>query len=469
MRKLILASLIQLMVLSYGNAQKFEMDTLQFNGNVDNHINIVIMGDGYTAAEQDNFIGAATNLSNYLFTQSPWSNYKNYFNIFAIRVISSQSGAKHPNTSSDCGTAYPLVPVSNPNTYFGSSFDSYGIHRLIVPANITNIVKVISTNFPNYDEVLIIANTPYYGGSGGNVSTSTIEKSSPEIVAHEMGHSFANLADEYYAGITYTSEKPNMTRQTNPALVKWKNWVGFNGVGIYQHCCGGNSAQWYKPYTTCKMEYLGYPYCNVCQEAIIEKIHSLVNPIISYTPSTLSINSSEQFIDFKLNELIKPNPNTLNIQWELDGLNVSNNIDSFQLDQNILTNSTHTLTVTLVDTTTLSRVDNHSTKHFSTVTWEINKTITGTQLTSSYNKIIYLVFPNPASNILNVSVELENKDNLSIQIYSLEGKLMQEVSNEKLIDKKYLNSLSIGQLTNGTYALVFKIGSITHTELFIKQ
>jgi hypothetical protein len=46
---------------------------------------------------------------------------------------------------------------------------------------------------------------------------------------------------------------------------------------------------------------------------------------------------------------------------------------------------------------------------------------------------------------------------------------MQEVSNEKLIDKKYLNSLSIGQLTNGTYALVFKIGSTTHTQLFIKQ
>lgn len=114
-------------------------------------------------------------------------------------------------------------------------------------------------------------------------------------------------------------------------------------------------------------------------------------------------------------------------------------------------------------------MDDHSSKHFSTVTWEINKTITGTQLTSSNNKIIYSVYPNPTNEILNISVELENKDNLSVQVYSLDGKLIQDISNEKLIDKKYFKSLSIGNLSNGTYALVFRIGSHTHTELFIKQ
>lgn len=469
MRKISLFILIQLMVLSFANAQKFVVDTLQYSGNSEDYINIVIMGDGYTTLEQDNFIRDAKNLSDYLFTQAPWSNYKNYFNVIAIRVISAESGARHPNNVNDCKSAYPLVPVSFPNTYFGSSFDSYGIHRLIVPTNIFNIVKVLSANFPNYDEVLILANTPYYGGSGGTISTSTIEKSSPEIVAHELGHSFASLADEYYAGVTNTSERPNMTRQKNPDLVKWKNWVGYNDIGVYQYCCGGNSAQWYKPYTSCKMEYLGYPYCDVCKEAIVEKIHYLVNPIISYSPTSTSINSSDLLLDFKLTELIKPIPNTLKIKWELDGINVSNDIDFIQLDQNTLTNPTHTLTVTIEDTTAFSRVDDHSSKHFSTVTWEINKTITGTQLTSSNNKIIYSVYPNPTNEILNISVELENKDNLSVQVYSLDGKLIQDISNEKLIDKKYFKSLSIGNLSNGTYALVFRIGSHTHTELFIKQ
>ncbi|HUH74704.1 MAG TPA: M64 family metallopeptidase [Chitinophagales bacterium] len=469
MKKLLLLIFVQLTIWSTVHAQKFDVDTLQFNGIINKYINIVIMGDGYTSTEQDKFVLDAQNLSTYLFTQEPWSNYKNYFNIFVIRVVSAESGARHPNTASDCNSANPKVPISKPNTYFGSSFDSYGIHRLIVPSNVTNIVKVLSANFPKYDQVLILANSPYYGGSGGNYSTTTLDKYSPEIVAHEMGHSFANLADEYYAGASYTSERPNMTRQKNPSLVKWKNWVGHNEIGVYQYCCGGNSAQWYKPFTRCKMEYLNNPYCEVCKEAIVEKIHTLAKPIISYTPISSDINTSDQWIDFNLTELIKPIPNTLNIQWQLDGVDVLYNKDSFQLDQNTLTNPAHTVTVIVEDTTSFTRIDNHSTKHVSTITWNIYKTITGTQLNSFQNNIIYSIYPNPTNDILNISVELEHKENLSIQIYTIDGKLLQDLGNESSVDKNHTKTLSIGHLNNGTYALVFNVGSLRQTQLFVKQ
>jgi len=469
MKKIIFPILIQMIVLNYGNAQTFQVDTLQYKGDINKYINIVIMGDGYTTAEQNNFISDATNLSNYLFAQSPWSNYLNYFNVFAIRVISTQSGTKHPNTASDCSSASPLVPVSNPSTYLGCRFDSYGIHRLVVPSNTSNIVNVLATNFPNYDQIFVVANTTYYGGSGGSYATATVNTSSNEITAHEIGHSFANLADEYYAGDVYAAEKPNMTQQTNPALVKWKNWMGYSGVGIYQHCCGGQSALWYRPHNNCKMQYLGSPYCDVCKEAIIEKIHSLVNPIVSYTPTSSSINSPNQFIDFKLTELMKPIPNTLNIVWKLDGVTVLNNIDSVQIDQNPLTNGTHTLVATVVDTATMLRVDNHSTIHFSAISWTINKTTTGIQLTSADNQITCSVFPNPSSNILNVSVEFEKKSKVSIQIVSLEGKIIEQIINETLVDGKYLNTFNIEHLSIGTHAIVFNIGGIIQTQTFIKQ
>ncbi len=469
MKKIIFPILIQMLVLNYANAQTFQVDTLQYKGDVNKYINIVIMGDGYTTAEQNKFISDATNLSNYLFAQSPWSNYINYFNVFAIRVISSQSGIKHANTASDCSSASPLVPVSNPSTYLGCRFDAFGIHRLVVPSNMSNIVNVLATNFPNYDQVLVVANTSHYGGSGGSFATATVNASSNEITAHEIGHSFANLADEYNAGDVYFAEKPNMTKQTNPALVKWKNWMGHSGVGIYQHCCGGQSALWYRPHNNCKMQTLGLPYCGVCKEAIIEKIHSLVNPIVSYTPTSSSINSPNQFIDFKLTELMIPLPNTQKIVWKLDGVTDLNNSDSFQIDQNTLSNGTHTLVATVVDTTTTVRVSNHSSIHFSAISWTINKTTAGIQLTSANNQITCSVFPNPSSSILNVSVEVEKKSKVSIQIVSLEGKIIKQIINETLVGGKHLNTFSIEHLSIGTYTVVFNIGGIIQTQTFIKQ
>ena len=469
MRKIFLPVLFLMMQIHFGNAQSFHLDTIQYKGNSDKFINVVIMGDGYTADEQPKFISDAKSLFKYIYTQSPWSNYTNYFNAFAISVISAESGAKHPNNLSDCKSASPLVPVSNPNTYFGCSFDSYSIHRLVVPTNFSNIAKVLSSQFPTYDQVLIVSNSPYYGGSGGLFATSTTQSSSTEILAHEMGHSFANLADEYYAGDQYNAEKPNMTQQTDPALVKWKNWMGMNGVGIYQHCCGGNSAQWYKPHQNCKMQYLGMAYCSVCKETIVEKIHSLVNPLVSYQPVSFNVNSPDQFIDFKLTELIKPIPNTLNIKWELDGIGIKSNVDSVKIDQYLLLKGIHNLTVTVTDTTSLIRVDNHATKHYSLVSWKITKTATVVQLISSDNRISYSVFPNPASDFLNILVETEKRAELSIQIVSTDGHFIRQISNKTWVDGKYSKTVSITNLAPGTYILKFNCGGSVHTQLLVKE
>lgn len=468
--KKVLASVIMLfLTISTTIAQVFQVDTLQYKGDINKYINIVIMGDGYTSAQQNNFITDASNLSNYLLTQTPWINYSNYFNVFAIKVVSSQSGTKHPNTASDCNTASTLVPVSNPTTYLGCTFDSYGIHRLVVPQNTSNVAGVLATNFPNYDQVFVIANSPYYGGSGGSYPTSTTEVRSPEISVHEIGHSFANLADEYYAGDVYAAEKRNMTQQTNPTLVKWSNWIGYNGTGIYQHCCAGQSASWYRPHDNCKMRYLGSQFCNVCAEAIVERIHSLVNTIVSYTPTTLTITSPNQYLDFKLSTLMKPVPNTLNIVWNLDGIPTLNNVDSIQVDQNTLSIGTHTLTATVIDTTALIRVNNHPTIHFSTVTWTIDRLTSGLEITSSTNKISSSVYPNPTSNFLNIEFELEKKSKVSIQLSSLDGKIIQQVENKTVESGKYSKIFNIENLSVGSYFLVFIIDSTMFTQTIIKQ
>lgn len=467
MKKIFASAIILLVVLCNSSAQVFKVDTLQYKGDINKYINIVIMGDGYTTAQQNKFIADATNLSNNLFLQAPWSNYLNYFNVFAIRVVSAQSGITHPGTATD--VSEPAFPVAAVNTYFNCTFDYFGIHRLVVPQNISKIANVLATNFPNYDQVLIIANSPHYGGSGGSYPASTVDASSNEITAHEIGHSFANLADEYYAGNTFAAEKPNMTRQTNPALVKWTNWLGHNGIGIYQYSGGGQSALWYKPHNNCKMQYLGSPFCAVCKQAIVESIHSLVNPLVNYTPTNTNITSSNQYLDFKLTELIKPIPNTLNIIWKLDVSTIGYNVNSVKIDPNTLSIGTHSLVVSVTDTTDLLRVDKHSTIHFSTIKWTINKLTTGVELTSSANKISYSVYPNPTTNFLKLEFQLEKKSKVSIQLISLDGKIIQQVENKTMSGGKYSNTLSLAHLSVGSYSLVFKIDNTVHTQTIIKQ
>ena len=77
------------------------VDTLIKSGPIENRINIVIIGDGYTASQMNQFITNATTSENYLLNSSPFNNYKNYFNVFAIKVDSPQSGVSHPGNATD--------------------------------------------------------------------------------------------------------------------------------------------------------------------------------------------------------------------------------------------------------------------------------------------------------------------------------------------------------------------------------
>lgn len=449
-------------------AQVFDVDTIKYNGDVNKYINLVIMGDGYTARQQDTFLTHATNATNHFFTQAPLSNYTNYFNVFAIKVISAESGAKHPNTAPDCSTTFPTVPVTNPNTYFNSTFDAFNIHRLVVSNNVSNISAVLAANFPNYDQVLILVNSPYYGGSGGTFPAATVEASGFEILLHEYGHSFAGLADEYWAGAAFAFEKPNLTRQSNPALIKWKNWLTPGaGIGIHAHAA---DPSWFKPtIASCKMEFLGLPFCNVCKEAVIEKIHDLTNPIVRYAPTIPSINNSERFITFRLNELMKPVPNTLKITWNLDGAAVAKQVDSVRIDQNLLSNGAHQLTVSVLDTTSQSRSNSHAGAHLSTVQWTINKMTTAVNTISKNNKINYTFFPNPAGEMLNISIQLEKKSELSITLLSSDGKQLQNITNKTAQIGAYKTAVPIAHLPSGTYALLLEIDGVAHSQLFVKE
>lgn len=239
---------------------EFKVEKIIDNGAPNKKINIVIMGDGFTAQEQDSFLYEAKKIGNYLLEDKAYTNYKDMFNIYAVEVVSNASGvATDPNNLID--------------NYFGSTFNYGGIERLLHATKYNTVFETASTYVPEYDHIIILANSSTYGGAGGDYSTVSINSSAPEITLHETGHSLVGLSDEYWAGSIYAKENINMTQNSDPNTVRWKDLIGIDGIGVYQITEGEN---WYCPHESCKMRYLGYDFCAVCARAHKERFEEII-------------------------------------------------------------------------------------------------------------------------------------------------------------------------------------------------
>lgn len=353
------------------SGQIFDVDTLLYNGDPERFINVVILGDGYMENELETFSEDALSFSDALFGKSPFDQYKNYFNVFIINVPSNESGADHPGTASDEPTN-PL-PMETVDTYFDATFDSGGIHRLLTVNN-SKATSVVFSNIVNADQIVVLVNSNEYGGSGGFTAVSSTNASANEIAIHEIGHSFSDLGDEYYAGDQFSRERPNMTMETDPGSVKWTNWIGEQGVDVYQHCCGGMSESWYKPHEQCLMRSLNREFCPVCKETTIEVIHDLTNIIqnISIMDDEISV---DQFpIEISV-DLLVPNPNTVVTKWILNGNEYAVNENTVSLSEADLSQRFNSLEFIAEDKNDFLRVDFHSDKHGETVLWIIENTL----------------------------------------------------------------------------------------------
>jgi hypothetical protein len=279
---------------------------------------------------------------------------------------------------------------------------------------------------------------------------------------HELGHSFSNLADEYWVGDVYAREAGNMTQETEPADLRWENWYGDFNIGLYAHT---ESPSWYRPHQNCKMRFLGSPFCAVCTEVTIERIHSLVTPVLSYEPATSTVNPASFPLRFKL-DLIKPEPNTLRSDWNLNGVTINTNSDSVFIDEIDLMPASNTLTVTVEDTTQLLRVDNHAAVHLSVVSWTIENQPTGTgNIRGSSGNISVSLYPNPADASLTIRITGSIPGDIEVNLIDLQGRILQS----HLLSPEGDNILEVGDLDPGTYiAQLYIRGNLIASPRFIK-
>ena len=198
-------------------APSFDVQTLVNSGRPDSEsIVITIMGDGFTSTGQSTFITAATNSATSLISEYPMCLFKDYFNIYAVEVISEESGVSRDISSADYDWWSNNPSVNN---YFGSRFYgdssmfSNGTERALT---IKNKSRARELTRPNNALTVIICNSLRWGGTGGEFAVSSLHIGYENIVAHEFGHSFGKLGDEYwYSGESFNArEKANKSKST---------------------------------------------------------------------------------------------------------------------------------------------------------------------------------------------------------------------------------------------------------------
>jgi IgA Peptidase M64/Peptidase M64 N-terminus len=185
-------------------------------------LDLLILGDGYTAAERGKFERDARRLMAVLFSTSPFKERERDINVWGLVPPSKDSGISRPSDGVQKRT--PL----------GTMYDTFDSERYILTAE-NRAFRDIAANAP-YDVVEILTNTEKYGGGGIYGLYSTVAADNlwaPYIFVHEFGHHLAGLADEYFTSdVAYLPPadrvepwEPNVTALLDVAQLKWKDLV----------------------------------------------------------------------------------------------------------------------------------------------------------------------------------------------------------------------------------------------------
>ena len=154
-----------------------------------------------------------------------------------------------------------------------------------------------------WDDIFILVNSTTYGGSGGTISVASVHPQANDVIRHEYGHSFADLADEYssaYPGYPPGDGEPNVDYDSARSALKWAPWVDagtplptpdsatYNGVvGAFEGARYLTTGI-YRPCRNCLMRSLGQQFCPVCKEAHIVEYFRRIAPADAVAPATAS-------------------------------------------------------------------------------------------------------------------------------------------------------------------------------------
>lgn len=261
---------------------KLKAVKILYNGDPHEKVDIVILGDGYDASEMQKYLRAAGRAADDLMGVSPFKENRRRFNIWGVKSPSPESGVDEPRKGS-----YKA-------TLLETRFNAFELERYSLSMSV-HTLRDVAASVP-YDCIVILFNSPRFGG-GGIFNLYAIASGEtqglPGVLAHEFGHSFGGLADEYYtSSVTYIDFyplgvepwEPNITALLDPSTPKWADLIKpgtpiptpdeerFAGVVGCFEGAGYRTKGLFRPCRNCIMLSCRGDFCPVCRASLQRSI-----------------------------------------------------------------------------------------------------------------------------------------------------------------------------------------------------
>ena len=198
-------------------------------------LDITFVGDHYTAADLTTFHQDVDRVISHLLTYEPYASR-------SAQVL--------------------FHSVDNSTTDLGCVHDAT-VNRLIVCNNAT-VTSVVNNAGAPYDKIIVLVNDPTYGGSGGSVAVSYNGSSGPQVAAHEFGHTFGGLRDEYNLYTTGGPLDGSTYANCYAGIPPDSIWSGLATLSDYTAGC--QYPNWYRPSPCSVMLQLSCPYFNAVSQ-----------------------------------------------------------------------------------------------------------------------------------------------------------------------------------------------------------
>lgn len=185
--------------------------TITNNGNSSDKLDIVFVADRYNSTNIGSYESTVTAAVNRLITINPFNANVAKINFHRVNAY----------INSNCQTISSTHVPSGPNDMACSS-----------------LAYIVGAFCPN-DEVVIMSNSNYrsFAYFGGYACVSALSSNPPGTTVHELGHSFASLADEYYPEDAQSAATSSVIASINCDVdSSCSKWNSVTGTGCFAGC-----------------------------------------------------------------------------------------------------------------------------------------------------------------------------------------------------------------------------------------
>ena len=258
-------------------------------------IDIVLMGDAFSdrQVEDGTYDATMNKMMEAFFSEEPYTTYRDFFNVYAVTVISATEGYDHAGHALSGWFGNGTEVGGNDTKCFQYALNAVSEDRM------DDVLVIVAMNSTAYGGTCYM----YYPSEGDYSRGSSVayfpigstDEGLAQLVHHEAGgHGFAKLDDEY--AYEYMGTIPqdvidnkvylaafgwwkNVDFTSDPKAVKWAHFLTddrykYDGLGVFEGACTYWKGAW-RPTFDSIMRYNTGGFNAPSREAIWYRIHKL--------------------------------------------------------------------------------------------------------------------------------------------------------------------------------------------------